>query len=446
MKEDEKIRDKNRRAPQSGGGSREDVPHRTSIKAAREAQHSHRPKTTQPAGEAKKASRPAGERVNRPAGERVNRPAGERATRPAGERVNRPAGERVARPAGERASRPTGERANRPAGERATRPAARPVGQTGEGRPTRQAAEQKNEERKQTRIHPERETKSRSIHQKADSHGKKAEKKSGKKSGKKADEKKGKKKSNLISNIILVVAIIVFCVSAFQLFNIFKGYHEGRSEYDKVRKLAVTTDKKKADKETGDGFQVNFEELLKMNPDTIGWIRFTPEPAQINYPIVQGQDNEKYLKTTFTANENTLGAIFLNVDNLSDYSDKNSIIYGHRMKDGSMFRHLQDYDSKSFWEKNPYFYIYTLDGRKLTYHIYSVGQVEDTSDTYLTSFESEEAYQSFLDMTKEVAMYDTGVEVTTEDKIVTLSTCTSASDEHRFVVRGVLEKEEQVKK
>ena len=450
MKEDEKIRDKNRRVPQSGGGSRQDVPHRTSIKAAKEAQHSHRPKTAQPTGEAKKASRPSGERANRPsgerasrpagerasrpAGERVNRPAGERASRPSGERVNRPAGERASRPAGERANRPSGERVSRPAGERATRPAARTAGQTGEGRTTRQTAEQKNEERKQTRIHPERETKSRSIHQKADPHGKKA------------DEKKGKKKSNLISNIILVVAIIVFCVSAFQLFNIFKGYHEGRSEYDKVRKLAVTTDKKKEDKETGDGFQVNFEELLKMNPDTVGWIRFTPEPAQINYPIVQGQDNEKYLKTTFTANENTLGAIFLNVDNLSDYSDKNSIIYGHRMKDGSMFRHLQDYDSKSFWEKNPYFYIYTLDGRKLTYHIYSVGQVEDTSDTYLTSFESEEAYQSFLDMTKEVGMYDTGVEVTTEDTIVTLSTCTSASDEHRFVVRGVLEKEEQVKK
>lgn len=105
MKEDEKIRDKNRRAPQSGGGSREDVPHRTSIKAAREAQHSHRPKTTQPEGEAKKASRPAGERVNRPAGERASRPTGERVARPTGERASRPAGERVVRPAGERASR-----------------------------------------------------------------------------------------------------------------------------------------------------------------------------------------------------------------------------------------------------------------------------------------------------------------------------------------------------
>lgn len=111
------------------------------------------------------------------------------------------------------------------------------------------------------------------------------------------------------------------------------------------------------------------------------------------------------------------------------------------MKDGSMFRHLQDYEDQSFWESNPYFYIYTPDGREITYHIYSVGQVEDTSDTYLTSFASDEDYQAFLDMTKEISLYDTGVEVTTEDTIVTLSTCTSASDEHRFVVRGVKESE-----
>lgn len=106
-----------------------------------------------------------------------------------------------------------------------------------------------------------------------------------------------------------------------------------------------------------------------------------------------------------------------------------------------MFRHLQDYEDQSFWESNPYFYIYTPDGREITYHIYSVGQVEDTSDTYLTSFASDEDYQVFLDMTKEISLYDTGVEVTTEDTIVTLSTCTSASDEHRFVVRGVKESE-----
>ena len=253
--------------------------------------------------------------------------------------------------------------------------------------------------------------------------------------------KKKKKKAGIFSTIILVVALAVFCFSAFQLFKILKGYHDGRSEYDKVRKLAV--EEKKGDGE--DQFSVNFDELMKMNPDTIGWIRFHPDPSQISYPIVKGKDNSEYLKKTFSANENTLGAIFLNVDNNADFMDKNTIIYGHRMKDGSMFRHLQDYEEKSFWESNPYFYIYTPDGREITYHIYSAGQVEDTSDTYLTSFESEEAYQSFLNMTKEASLYDTGVELNAQSAIVTLSTCTSASDNHRFVVRGVKEKEVNLK-
>lgn len=247
-----------------------------------------------------------------------------------------------------------------------------------------------------------------------------------------------KKKGNLASGLIFVIAVFVFCISTFQLFKILKGYYDGRSEYDKIRKLAVT-ESDNGDSE--DEFRVDFEELLKINPDTIGWIRFTPEPSEISYPIVQTDDNETYLKKTFSANENTLGAIFLNTGNQADFSDCNSIIYGHRMKDGSMFRHLQDYEDQEFWEANPCFYIYTPDGRRITYRIFSVGQVEDTSDTYLTSFASEDDYRAFLDMTRQTALYDTGVEVTTEDTIITLSTCTSASDNHRFVVRGVKEEE-----
>ena len=163
---------------------------------------------------------------------------------------------------------------------------------------------------------------------------------------------------------------------------------DGRGEYEDIRELAI--------EEVDDGeegtpqFRVNFDELLAINPDTIGWIRFSPEPSIISYPIVQGEDNDEYLHKTFSANENTLGAIFLNAGNQPDFSDRNSIIYGHRMKDGSMFRHLQDYEERAFWESNPYFYIYTPDGREITYHIYSAGQVEDTSDTYLTSFASDE--------------------------------------------------------
>ena len=259
--------------------------------------------------------------------------------------------------------------------------------------------------------------------------------------GKRANHHRGRRKSrkarrkNMILNVILVAAIVVFCVSAFKLLQIGKGYKDGQSEYEKVRDVAI---KNADDKEK---FRVDFDELMKINDDTVGWIRFYKEPSQINYPVVQGEDNDLYLHKTFSANENTLGAIFVDAAASSDFTDKNTIIYGHRMKDGSMFRKLEEYKDKDFWKENPYFYIYTPDGKEITYKIYSVGQVLDTSDTYLTSFAGEEDYQKFLDMTMKEADYDTGVKVTTDDTIVTLSTCTAASDENRFVVRGVKEKE-----
>lgn len=249
----------------------------------------------------------------------------------------------------------------------------------------------------------------------------------------------------VISTVVLIVALVVFFYSGFQLYKILKGYYDGRSEYDKVREVAINQNTDDADGDKGDGFSVNFDELKSINEDTIGWIRFSPKPEEINYPIVQGQDNDEYLHRTFSANENTLGAIFLNVDNKADFSDRNSIIYGHRMKDGSMFRHLQDYDSQDFWKSNPYFYIYTPDGQKLTYHIFAAGEVEDTSEIYQTQFESDDAYLKYLNTVTGISLYDTGVKVNTGDTVVTLSTCTSANDTHRFVVVGVKESEESVK-
>ena len=233
----------------------------------------------------------------------------------------------------------------------------------------------------------------------------------------------------------------MFVVAGFQLIRIGKGYQDGRKEYKEIEKAATEEKKDKNDEEK---FTVDFEKLAEMNPDVIGWLRFDPEPSVINYPIVQGKDNQEYLHRTFSKTENGLGAIFLNVDNASNFKDSHSIIYGHRMKDGSMFRHLQDYEKQTFWKKNPLFYIYTPKGRVLTYRIYGVGEVIDASDTYNTFFADKKAYQEFLDMTRKEALYETGVKVRTSDRVVTLSTCTKSSDNHRFVVHGVLEKEESI--
>lgn len=254
--------------------------------------------------------------------------------------------------------------------------------------------------------------------------------------------KKKKKKSHLASNIVLAVSIGVFVVAAFQLFRIGKGYQDGRKDYKELRDTA--TEKKKSKKDGEEKFIVDFAKLAEINPDVIGWIRFDPEPSVINYPIVQGKDNQEYLHKTFSKNENGLGAIFLNVDNDSNFNDKHSVIYGHRMKDGSMFRHLQDYEEMSFWKKNPHFYIYMPNGRVVTYRIYSVGEVLDMSEAYETDFPDGKAYQEFIDQTKKNALYETGVKVRTADKVVTLSTCTQSSDNHRFVVHGVKETEEVI--
>ena len=110
-----------------------------------------------------------------------------------------------------------------------------------------------------------------------------------------------------------------------------------------------------------------------------------------------------------------------------------------------MFYHLEDYKDSEFYKKYPHFEIYTPDGVEHIYRIYSVGVVDESSDTYLTSFASSKKFKEFLKMTKETSEYDTGVDVGAGSRIVTLSTCTSAGDSNRYVVRGVLEEEAKVK-
>ena len=248
--------------------------------------------------------------------------------------------------------------------------------------------------------------------------------------------KKSGGKGRIVSNIILILAVLVFCVSAFQLFRILSGYHEGRKEYDEVKALAVTEEGE------GDGekarFSVDFDTLKGINPDTVGWIRFDPEPAQISYPLVQTTDNSTYLNKTFSASENTVGAIFVNTYNNPDFNDRNTIIYGHRMNDNSMFHDLAKYEERSFWESNPYFYIYTPDGKVRTYTVFSAGVVKDTADNYKIDYASDAEYEEYLKLCQDSSNYQVDVELNAQSQIISLSTCTNVRDDERFLVQGVL--------
>lgn len=246
-------------------------------------------------------------------------------------------------------------------------------------------------------------------------------------------QKKGKKKNSIFSTIVLIVAICVFCFSAFQLYQIFSSYKKGNDEYDKIKNLAISVEKNEQGEEK---FKVDFNKLWEINPDTIGWIRFE-EPSRINYPVVHSKDNKEYLTKLFGAGKNTYGTLFVDKDNSGDFQDKNTIIYGHRMKSGSMFGQLEKYMDESFYKEHPYFYIYTPDGKESKYQVISAAVVKDTSRTYTKTFQNDEEFMDYIEYVRSISNYQTDAEVTKDSHIVSLSTCTIDSNEDRFVLQAV---------
>ena len=109
-----------------------------------------------------------------------------------------------------------------------------------------------------------------------------------------------------------------------------------------------------------------------------------------------------------------------------------------------MFSQLLEYKSKDFYDENPYFYIYTPDGKVRTYQIFSAGVVADDLDNYQLEFESDEAFEAFLKKCEKHSLYDTGVDLNADSRIVSLSTCTNVSEDERFLVQGVLIEEKQI--
>ncbi|MCP1110812.1 class B sortase [Ohessyouella blattaphilus] len=256
------------------------------------------------------------------------------------------------------------------------------------------------------------------------------------------EQRKKKKGSGIISTIILIIAIIVLIVSGVKLFFIIKGYLDGRSEYKEIaEKVIINTE------DNEEEFYVDFEALKALNPDTCAWIRFPNEPKIINYPVVHTDNNDTYLHKTFSANENTVGAIFLNAYNNPDFSDRHSIVYGHYMNDGSMFNKLEDYKDQEFQKANPIFYLYTPDGMRHTYEVFSVAKILENDDSYIFQFNDDAEFEKVLARNKEVSLYDTGTQVDKDSKIMTLSTCTSLnySDERWKITAVRTESVEMVK-
>lgn len=249
-----------------------------------------------------------------------------------------------------------------------------------------------------------------------------------------------RKLKKFVNRIIFFVSLAVFLVAAVSLIRIAWDYHSSNKEYDKMQQYIQIQDTGTGSEEEAAGagpvYSVNFEHLQSENPDCVGWIRFPN--MDISYPIMQGVDNDQYLRHTFSGEYATAGSIFIDAANAPDFSDENTFVYGHDMKNESMFGQLKQYEEEAFYRESPGFYIYTPKGSSY-YLIYScyLAPVVGQEESFAISFESEEGYLEFLEYTKGKSLYDTGVTPDGTQNAVTLMTCNRAGQNYRLLVHAV---------
>lgn len=257
----------------------------------------------------------------------------------------------------------------------------------------------------------------------------------------KQPEQKKKKKSDVLLTIALIVAIAVFCYAAFNLYHIYTEYKKGTDEYNQIEEMAVTERDADSAEVAGPSAQikppieVDFDKLKSVNEDVVGWIYVDALP-DISYPIVKGKDNQTYLHQTYEKNYNFAGTIFVDYENSGDFSDCNTLVYGHNMKNGSMFGHLKKFrEDDKLYKQDKYFWILTPE-RNYRYEIITAYTTGVNSDTYTLFKGPGEEFEKYLETIKAYSEIQTDdTDLTIKDRIVTLSTCTG-NESTRFVVQG----------
>lgn len=256
-----------------------------------------------------------------------------------------------------------------------------------------------------------------------------------------------KKLKSAFWSMIIIACLGAVLYSSFTLYSIYNDYKIAEDEYDRLKEIAHTDEDTPDDSDTKgltsprdvasdfSDYQspINFDELMTINTDIIGWIVI--EDTSIDYPILQADDNSHYLKTTFEGASSSSGAIFMDYRNNSDFSDSNSIIYGHKMRNGTMFQDLSEYKSQDFFNEHPTFIIYTPEC-EYRCEVFAAYVTSAVSEAYVLDFSSADSFVQYLNTAISKSLIKTGTIVYSTDRIVTLSTCDYTYNNARMVVHA----------
>lgn len=180
---------------------------------------------------------------------------------------------------------------------------------------------------------------------------------------------------------------------------------------------------------------VDFESLQDINPDVVAWICL--EGTVINYPVVQGSDNSEYLYRLVDGTSNSAGSIFMDYRNQPDFTGRNTVLYGHHMKNKTMFGSIVNYKEQSFYDEHPACLILTPEGN-YTLEFFAGFVANLNSDAWKLKFESDDEYGEWLEQAVASSTFQSKICPTPQDRVVTLSTCSYEYDDARYVLLGVL--------
>ena len=243
-----------------------------------------------------------------------------------------------------------------------------------------------------------------------------------------AKKSKGSKVRRIASDIIMLCLAAIMVISGWKVYTIMHNYKVNRDIYDKIAEVAQPQ-----------GFtgEIDFDKLHKINKDIIAWIYY--ESTNINYPIVQGKDNDYYLHITVEGTWAVGGTLFVDVVTKQPFEQFNTIVYGHHMQDGSMFGDIKKLKDPDYARKHPQFELITPKDK---YHLVICAFLNQPSDSdvYNTNFDEEdtEGKQKYIDTIKASANYLTDAKMTVDDKLVVLSTCAYEYNNARYMVIGKL--------
>lgn len=241
----------------------------------------------------------------------------------------------------------------------------------------------------------------------------------------------------IIKFILLAICLIVFIYSAYKIYAYLKEENASKQFANELIEKAVTEipDEKIYTNDITNEYKspldIDFEVLNQENQDIVGWIYLENSP--INYPVVQSNDNEYYLHRLINGEYNLAGSIFMDYRNNSNLEDNNTIIYGHNMKNNTMFGSLQEYKEQEYYENHKTIYYFTP---KKNYAIELIAgyTISVESDIYnLADIDKKELTDiiSKSDFTSDIELKE-------NDKLITLSTCAYEYDGARYVVIGIL--------